>query len=63
MEKVFEEYNLQFLDDQTNRYANGSQAAQALSLMVGLVPKEREEKVLEMLVKDITVRWICNDSR
>ena len=40
MEKVFEEYNLQFLDDQTNRYANGSQAAQALSLMVGLVPKE-----------------------
>ena len=56
MEKVFEEYNLQFLDDQTNRYANGSQAAQALSLMVGLVPKEREEKVLEMLVKDITVR-------
>ena len=54
--KVYEEYNFQFLDDQTNRYANGSQAAQALSLMVGLVPKEREEKVLEMLVKDIKVR-------
>lgn len=56
MVKVYEEYNMQFFDDQTNRYANGSQAAQALSIMVGLVPKDREEKVIDMLVKDITVR-------
>jgi len=53
---VYEEFNTQFLDEQTNRYANGSQAAQALSLMVGLVPKEREEKVLDMLVRDIKSR-------
>ncbi len=56
MREVYEEYNLQFFDDQTNRYANGSQAAQALSLIVGLVPQEREEKVVDMLVKDIKMR-------
>lgn len=55
-QKVYEEYNLQFLDDQTNRYANGSQAAQAMSLVVGLVPPERVEKVLEQLIKDIGKR-------
>lgn len=54
--KVYEEYNLQFFDDQTNRYANGSQAAQAMSLVTGLVQKGREEKVLAMLVKDIESR-------
>ncbi|MBR3643835.1 MAG: hypothetical protein IKN57_10030, partial [Parasporobacterium sp.] len=56
MEAVYREYNAQFLDEQTNRYANGSQAAQAMSLVAGLVPKEREEKVLSMLVKDIEKR-------
>lgn len=56
MSKVYKEYNLQFFDDQTNRYANGSQAAQAMSLVTGLVMKGREEKVLEMLVKDIKLR-------
>lgn len=56
MEQVKEEYNLQFFDDQGNRYATGSQAAQAMSLMVGLVPEEREEKVLQVLVKDIELR-------
>lgn len=55
-EEVYQEYNIQFFDDQTNRYANGSQAAQALSLITGLVPEDREEKVLEMLVKDIKSR-------
>lgn len=54
--EVFEEYNLQFLDDQTNRYGSGSQAAQALSLMTGLVPEEREEKAFAMLVRDIESR-------
>lgn len=56
MEQVKEEYNLQFFDDQTNRYANGSQAAQAMSLMAGLVASDREQKVLDMLVKDIEKR-------
>ncbi len=55
-EQVYEEYNLQFFDDQTNRYANGSQAAQAMSLVTGLVKRGREEDVLAMLVRDIESR-------
>jgi hypothetical protein len=53
MEQVKEEYNLQFFDDQTNRYANGSQAAQAMSLVTGLARQDREEQILEQLVRDI----------
>ena len=53
---VHKAYNRHFLDDQTNRYANGSQAAQAMSLIAGLVPSEREEKVADMLVRDIVSR-------
>lgn len=53
---VYKEYNLQFLDKQTGRYATGSQTAQALSLVVGLVPKEFEKKVLEQLKQDIIKR-------
>ena len=56
MRAVKEEYNLQFYDEQTYRYATGSQAAQAMSLVAGLVEKENEEKVLEYLVKDIKMR-------
>lgn len=56
MERVFREYNLQFLDDQTGRYATGSQAAQAMSLIVGLVPQEMEEKVVKELRNDVTKR-------
>jgi len=56
MELVYNEYNLQFFDDQTNRYATGSQAAQAISLVTGLVDEKNRGKVLEHLVKDITAR-------
>lgn len=56
MECVFREYNLQFLDDQTGRYANGSQAAQAMSLITGLVPPEYEEKAVKELKDDIVKR-------
>ncbi|HHV12456.1 MAG TPA: family 78 glycoside hydrolase catalytic domain [Clostridiales bacterium] len=56
MKSVYEEYNLQFFDDQTWRYATGSQAAQAMSLVFGLVDKKNEQKVLEYLVKDIKAR-------
>ncbi|MDL2300955.1 glycoside hydrolase family 78 protein [Lachnospiraceae bacterium OttesenSCG-928-D06] len=56
MEKVFKEYNLQYLDDQTARYGTGSQAAQAMSLIVGLVPEAYEEKVVEELRQDIIKR-------
>jgi hypothetical protein len=56
MKSVFQEYNLQFFDDQTYRYATGSQAAQAMSLVFGLVDQRNEQKVLDYLVKDIKVR-------
>lgn len=56
MEKVYKEYNLQFLDRQTGRYATGSQAAQAMSLMVGLVPADMKEKVVDQLKQDIIKR-------
>nr|WP_296486848.1 alpha-L-rhamnosidase [uncultured Acetatifactor sp.] len=56
MKRVKEEYNRQFLDDQTGRYANGSQTAQAMSLMTGLVPEAFEERVADMLKKDVVKR-------
>lgn len=56
MKAVYEEYNLQFLDDQTGRYATGSQAAQAMSLMAGLVPAGMEEAVIKQLRSDIERR-------
>lgn len=56
MERVYEEYNLQFYDDQTGRYATGSQAAQAMSLIVGLVPETEEKKVIKQLHDDIVKR-------
>lgn len=56
MEEVKKEYNLQFFDNQGNRYGSGSQAAQAMSLITGLVEADREDKVLDVLVKDIQLR-------
>ena len=53
---VYREYNLQFLDNQTGRYATGSQAAQAMSLMVGLVPEKMKDKVIKQLEQDIVKR-------
>lgn len=54
--EVKKEYNLQFYDNQTFRYAAGSQAAQAVSLVTGLVEKEKEQGVLDYLIKDIQAR-------
>lgn len=56
MKRVYKEYNLQFLDDQTARYANGSQAAQAMSLIAGLVPKEYEQKAAAEMKNDVVKR-------
>ena len=53
---VKDEYNAQFLDDQTGRYANGSQACQALSLMAGLVPEAHREKALRQLRDEVIKR-------
>lgn len=54
--RVYEEYNAQFFDDQTDRYATGSQAAQAISLVVGLVPPEHHDGVVKKLREDILHR-------
>ncbi len=53
---VYEEYNRQFLDDQTGRYANGSQACQAMSLMAGLVPEANQEKAVRQLKDEVVKR-------
>lgn len=53
---VYEEYNSQFLDDQTGRYANGSQACQAMSLMAGLVPEQYEKKAISQLRDEVVKR-------
>ncbi|MDO5143496.1 MAG: family 78 glycoside hydrolase catalytic domain [bacterium] len=55
-EQVFEEYNAQFLDDQTGRYANGSQACQAMSLMAGLVPESVRDKAVRQLRDEVVKR-------
>lgn len=55
-ETVFAEYNAQLLDDQTGRYANGSQAAQAMSLMAGLVPEDIREKAVDQLKNEVVRR-------
>ncbi|MFV0504925.1 MAG: family 78 glycoside hydrolase catalytic domain [Lachnospirales bacterium] len=54
--KVKGEYNIQFFDHQTYRYATGSQTAQAMSLVFGLVEEKSKKRVLEYLIKDIENR-------
>lgn len=56
MKSVKKEYNLQFYDSQTFRYATGSQTAQAMSLVTALVEEENEQKVLNYLIEDIKAR-------
>lgn len=56
MEETKKEFNLQFYDDQTYRYATGSQAAQAMSLLVGLVEEDNVQGVLSYLERDIVKR-------
>lgn len=53
MEEVKTEFNLQFYDDQTAHYGTGSQAAQALALMAGLVEKDQTERVVGELAANI----------
>lgn len=45
--------NNKFFDKETGIYANGSQAAQAIALYLGLVPETYEQKVADRLVKMI----------
>ena len=46
-------FNKKFFDPATLVYASGSQTAQALPLVLGLVPEESRAKVLEALVRDV----------
>jgi alpha-L-rhamnosidase len=46
-------FNQQYFHPDTNQYDTGSQTANAMPLVVGLVLEDRREAVLENLVKDI----------
>jgi hypothetical protein len=49
-------FNARFFDAVTGLYASGSQTAQSLALVMGLVPSGREGDVLAALVKDVRSR-------
>jgi hypothetical protein len=55
-ERVRDAFNDRFLDRETGTYATGSQTAQAMPLVVGLVPGELRGLVLERLIEDIRGR-------
>ena len=46
-------FNKAFLDPATGTYAGGSQAGNAIPLVMGLVPEERRAAVLEAIVADV----------
>jgi hypothetical protein len=50
---VRRDFNARFFDAANHRYDKGSQTAQAMPLVVGLVPDEERERVLDALVSDI----------
>jgi alpha-L-rhamnosidase len=49
-------YNDRFLDRKTGKYDTGTQASQAFSLALGLVPDDMKAKALDVLIKDIEAR-------
>ena len=46
-------YNDRFLDRKTGKYDTGTQASQAFSLALGLVPDDMKSKAVDVLIKDI----------
>ncbi len=52
-EEVGTAFNARFFDAAGHRYDKGSQTAQAMPLVLGLVPNEEREAVLDALVADI----------
>ena len=52
-EQVKTAFNAQFFHAATNEYDTGSQTANAMPLVVGLVPEDRRDAVLANLVSDI----------
>ena len=55
-ENIKKAYNEKFLNKETNQYSTGSQTSNAMSLQLGLVPKERKKAVLANLVDDIMIK-------
>ncbi len=47
-------FNEEFLDAATGEYAKDSQSAQAMALVVGIVPEAVKDKVFDCLVRNIT---------
>lgn len=52
-EQIRVAFNRKFLDAQTGRYGEGTQASQAFALYLGLAPDEQRSRVLDWLVADI----------
>ncbi|MEQ8241077.1 MAG: family 78 glycoside hydrolase catalytic domain, partial [Cyclobacteriaceae bacterium] len=52
-QEVFQAYNQEFFNTETNQYASGSQYSNAVSLYMGLVNEENKKAVLDNLVADI----------
>jgi hypothetical protein len=46
-------FNARFFDPASSAYATGSQTAQAMPLVLGLVPADQRSRVLEGLVRDV----------
>jgi alpha-L-rhamnosidase len=53
-----EAFNAKFFDPVTANYATGSQCANAIPLVMGLVPEEKKPSVLENLVKDVQTKGL-----
>ena len=52
-ERIAAAFNNEFFDTDAGLYATGSQTAQAMPLVLGIVPEGHEARVLEALVADI----------
>src|SRR5271157_2740616 len=51
--KIDAAFNAEYLDADAGLYAIDSQSAQAMSLFLGMVPSEMEQKVFDQLVKNV----------
>jgi hypothetical protein len=51
--KIREAFNAKFFDAKNAYYATGSQAAQAIPLVMGLVTPEQRQSVMDALVRDV----------
>jgi alpha-L-rhamnosidase len=55
-DEIREAFNRKFLDGRTGVYATGAQAAQAIPLVMDLVPAEQRDAATAALVKDVRTR-------